>query len=120
VLLSGLSDGEALREADPLRRLTTHTITSPAALTAELAEVRVRGWAIAIDEMEVGLTAVASPILDAQGEVIGSISVSGPTFRLGARRVPELAAAVTVAAADVSARMGWHPQVVVREPAGSA
>jgi DNA-binding IclR family transcriptional regulator len=111
VLLSGLPDAEALRQAQPLRYYTPHTITTPDGLITELAEVRVRGWAIAIDEMEVGLTAVAAPVRDAQGDVMASLSVSGPTFRLGARRVPELAAAVTDIAAEVSTRMGWHRSV---------
>jgi DNA-binding IclR family transcriptional regulator len=117
VLLGGLSDEDALREAEPMRRYTAHTITSRAGLLGELAEARSRGWAIAIDELEVGLTAVASPILNAQGDVIGSMSVSGPTFRLGARRIPELAASVSARASDVSVRMGWHPRVSAREPA---
>jgi DNA-binding IclR family transcriptional regulator len=111
ILLSGLSDHEAIRQAEPLRYYTPHTITTPEGLAAELAEVRARGWAIAIDEMEIGLTAVAAPVRNAQGDVMASLSVSGPTFRLGARRVPELAAAVTDTADEVSIRMGWHRSV---------
>lgn len=108
ILLSGLSDADALREAGPLRFYTAHTITTAAGLTAELAEVRSRGWAIAIDEMEVGLTAIAGPVRDAQGDVMASMSVSGPTFRLDARRVPVIAVAVADAARRLSIRMGWQ------------
>ncbi len=61
--------------------------------------------------MEVGLTAVAAPMRNAQGDVMASLSVSGPTFRLGARQVPELAAVVTDTADEVSTRIGWHRSV---------
>ncbi len=44
--------------------------------------MREQGYAVAVDELEVGLTAVAAPIRNAHGDVIASMSVSGPTFRL--------------------------------------
>ena len=47
--------------------------------------VREQGYAVAVDELEVGLTAVAAPIRNAGGDVVASMSVSGPTFRLGER-----------------------------------
>ena len=36
------------------------------------------------------------------------MSVSGPTFRLDARRLPQMAEAVALAADDVSCRLGWR------------
>ena len=52
--------------------------------------MREQGYAVAVDELEVGLTAIAAPIRNAHGDVIASLSVSGPTFRLGEPRVEEL------------------------------
>ena len=52
--------------------------------------MREQGYAVAVDELEVGLTAIAAPIRNAHGDVIASLSVSGPTFRLGEPRVKEL------------------------------
>ncbi len=75
---------------------------------SELDEVRRRGYAIAIDELEIGLTAVAAPIRNSHGEPVASMSISGPTFRLDARRVPQMAEAVVAAADEVSARLGWR------------
>ena len=54
--------------------------------------MREQGYAVAVDELEVGLTAIAAPIRNAHGDVIASLSVSGPTFRLGEARVKELVA----------------------------
>jgi DNA-binding IclR family transcriptional regulator len=60
-----------------------------------------------MDELEVGLTALAAPIRNAHGDVIASISVSGPTFRLDNGRVATVAPLVVEAAEEVSHRLGW-------------
>ena len=72
-----------------------------------LAEVRRRGFAAAMDELEAGLTAIAAPVRDAEGRVIASISTSGPSFRIPAGRIPALAGLVRQAADEVSGRLGW-------------
>ena len=69
--------------------------------------VRERGFALAVDELEVGLTAAAAPIRNAHGDVVASMSVSGPTFRLTEDRVDEVVAALVAAATEVSHRLGW-------------
>ena len=43
------------------------------------------GYALAVDELEVGLTAAAAPIRNAHGDIVASMSISGPTFRLDPR-----------------------------------
>jgi DNA-binding IclR family transcriptional regulator len=70
--------------------------------------VRRRGFAVAVDELEMGLTAVAAPVTGSSGTVVASLSASGPTFRLPAERIPEVAALVVAAAREVSHRLGWH------------
>lgn len=108
VLLSGANPSEIEAQAGELRRFTANTITTTQSLNRELDEVRARGYAIAIDELEIGLTAIAAPIRNSQGDIIASMSVSGPTFRIDARRLPQLADAVMRAALDVSLRLGWR------------
>ncbi|MEO5834563.1 MAG: IclR family transcriptional regulator [Nakamurella sp.] len=92
-----------------LPALTPHTLTSPDDLRSALTEVRRRGYDLAIDELEVGLTAVAAPVRAADGSVIGSLSVSGPGFRLTADRIHDTVRAVIAAADEVSRRMGYTP-----------
>jgi len=108
VLLSSLEDSHVAAHAGNLTSFTVHTITTMDALTRELDQVRGRGYAIAIDELEIGLTAVAAPVRNSRGEVTASMSISGPTFRLDARRVPQLADDVVSAADEVSERLGWR------------
>lgn len=65
-----------------LDRLGPETIVDRAALTRDLDAVRARGYAVAVDELEPGLWAVAAPVHDGDGSVIAALSISGPTLRL--------------------------------------
>jgi DNA-binding IclR family transcriptional regulator len=107
VLLSELPAAEVDRTAGTLTAFTDATLTSKAALRRELAEVRERGYALAVDELEVGLTAVAAPIRNAHGDVIAALSVSGPTFRLDAARLEDVVPELLAAAREISHRLGW-------------
>jgi DNA-binding IclR family transcriptional regulator len=107
VLLSGLEDGRFSEVLGTLSRYTPLTITKKTRLRAELEQVRVRGYAVAVDELEEGLTAVAAPVRNAHGDVIASMSVSGPTFRLPQTRVAEVLPLLLAAAEEVSHRLGW-------------
>lgn len=91
-----------------LASFTARTFTSPKELRRELAAVRGRGYADAIEEYEDGLNAVAAPIRAHDGTVVAAISVSGPAYRLAPQRIPDAGAAVVRAAAEVSRRMGYH------------
>jgi DNA-binding IclR family transcriptional regulator len=107
VLLSGL-DEPALEELlDQLEAFTDATITRQERLRRELAQVREQGYAVATDELEIGLTAVAAPIRNAHGDVIASMSVSGPTFRLAGDKLEAATDALVHVALEVSHRLGW-------------
>jgi DNA-binding IclR family transcriptional regulator len=90
-----------------LARYTPLTITKKSRLREELALVREQGYAVAVDELEEGLTAAAAPIRNAHGDVVASMSVSGPTFRLGVDRVDDVVPRLVAAAEEVSHRLGW-------------
>jgi DNA-binding IclR family transcriptional regulator len=109
VLLSELSRAEVDGLVERLRAHTERTITTRAALHRELAKVREQGYAVAADELETGLTAIAVPVRSAHGEVVASMSVSGPSLRMTADRVQTLVPVLAEAAAAVSRRLGWLP-----------
>jgi DNA-binding IclR family transcriptional regulator len=108
VLLSGLSDDELTRTLGALPAYTDATIVNAKQLRQQLDEVRTLGYAKAVDELEVGLTAVAAPIRNAHGDVIAALSVSGPTFRLDGARIGTVLPALLEAAGEVSHRLGWN------------
>lgn len=109
VLLSGLSEA-GIRETlgAKLTRYTPHTVTSAAQLLTQIAEVATTGFSLVVDELEVGLTAVSAPVRNAHGDVIASISASGPSFRFTEDKVASARDLLTQAAADISARLGWR------------
>jgi DNA-binding IclR family transcriptional regulator len=107
VLLSGLDDSRVAEALGTLSRYTPTTITRKGRLREELALVREQGYAVAVDELEEGLTAVAAPLRNAHGDVVASMSVSGPTFRLSDERVEDVVGLLVEAAAEVSRRLGW-------------
>ncbi len=72
--------------------------------------IRARGYAIAVDELERGLAALAAPVFDRDGIAVAALSISGPTIRLTPRRIAELAPALLEQARQLSARLGNHDQ----------
>ncbi len=74
---------------DVLERRTDHTITDPAALALHLDRIRVEGYAVALGELEIGLDAVAAPVLGRGDEVIAALGISGPSDRIN-HRLPQL------------------------------
>jgi IclR family acetate operon transcriptional repressor len=90
-------------------RLTVKTITSPAALRADLEKVRASGYAVDDEEHAIGLRCLAAPIFDETGDVVGAVSASGPMARIGDERIPQLGALVLETARAISADMGGAP-----------
>lgn len=108
VLLAYLDEGARERLLSmPLAAFTPNAITDPDALRTQLAEVRARGFARTVEELEEGLNAVAAPVRRADGEVIAAVSVAGPAFRMRAGDLPRIARLALDAAASISRRMGF-------------
>ncbi len=84
------------RVADIIRRtrferFTHRTIATPEALRAEIEKTHRRGYAVDDEEFEEGLRCIAVPLLDAQRQPVAAISVSGPSFRVTAHKLPSIA-----------------------------
>ena len=89
-----------------LPRYTPHTLTDHAALSAHLAVVRARGFAVDDQEYTPGLRCVAVPIRDHYGRICAAMSVSIPIMRAA---MPQCAAALHCLAAaslELSRRLG--------------
>jgi DNA-binding IclR family transcriptional regulator len=65
-----------------LLRLTPYTITDRRVLQRELASVRDLGYATSVEEVTIGVSAIAAPIRDRGGYVVAAVSVQGPPQRL--------------------------------------
>jgi DNA-binding IclR family transcriptional regulator len=104
---------ETLRKtvlAEPLDRRTEMTVTDPIELRRQLDETVERGFATTNEELEVGLTAIAAPIRDGGGKVVGAVSISGPSYRLTPASFPEVAPRLIEGATEISTRLGHYPR----------
>ncbi len=98
--------GRRGRPSRRLRRLTPRTLTDSRRLDRELERVMERGWAAAIEELEVGYVAVGAPVRDHELRALAAISVGGPAARLTEDRIPGIARRVVRAADRISERLG--------------
>lgn len=91
-----------------LAALTDRTITDPDLLQQQLATIRQQGHAITREDVQIGTGSVAAPILGAGGELVGAICVIKKAAEINPKTERPLATAVTVAARDISLRLGWR------------
>ncbi len=78
----------------PLAALTKKTLVSKDAFQPELIDIRRRGYAVTVDELEEGFTGIATVIRSPLGDVQGALSICGPTQRLPSARRAELGASL--------------------------
>jgi IclR family transcriptional regulator, acetate operon repressor len=108
VLMAGMSPTRLERVLqNELPAFTRYTLTDPAQLRLQIEEVRGAGFALAEEELELGLSGVAAPIRNHKGTTVAAISVSGPSSRLPATRLAEVGLVVKETAGLVSARLGY-------------
>ncbi len=97
---------EKLLTAMPLEQFTEFTLADPAALRADLADTRQRGYSIDGEERNLGMRCIAAPVFDINGEAVAGISVSGPTSRVAPNQIAAFSQAVMAAAKDLTAAIG--------------
>jgi DNA-binding IclR family transcriptional regulator len=90
-------------------RFTNRTVTTVEALRAEIEKTRRRGYAVDDEEFEEGLRCIAVPILDAQRLPVAAVSVSGPSFRVTAQKLPSIANHLLQCVRSISVDMGFVP-----------
>jgi IclR family pca regulon transcriptional regulator len=67
---------EKLLNELPKVALTPLTVTDNQALMEILAEVKLQGWALVEEELEVGLCSLAVPVHDRRGQVVAALNIS--------------------------------------------
>lgn len=85
---------------------TPQTITDPVKLRKELGRVHSLGYAVDDREHQPDVRCVAAPIRNYSGNVVASLSISGPATRISKEAIPALAERVKEVAGKLSARLG--------------
>jgi DNA-binding IclR family transcriptional regulator len=78
-----------LADLGRLESFTPATITRRSELAKHLDDVRRQGFAVAVQEWEQEMSAVAVPVIAPGGAVIAALSVTAPSFRMPAEALPE-------------------------------
>jgi len=87
-----------------LQSLTPSTITQFERLEKELGDIRRRGFAEVVDELEEGLSGVAAVVRGGMGEVLGALSICGPSQRMSESRRAQLGMTLCAAASGLQPR----------------
>lgn len=85
--------------------LCVNTITDRGDLEAELTRIRKRGYALSVEETDLGAWGVATPIRNREGEVIAAIGVAGPSSRFNEMLAQEYVSRCEEAAKRISSAL---------------
>ena len=80
-----------------LPRVSARTITAPGLLRRQLTRIHDEGIAFEREESGVGVVCAASPLLDARGEAVAAVSISGWANRMRTERVAPAVRTVALA-----------------------
>jgi IclR family pca regulon transcriptional regulator len=80
---------EGYLERVPLKAMTDKTVVSKTRLKEILAEVRVAGYAMIEEELEIGLRSIAVPVRGASGRVLAALNVGAHAARVSSRKMTE-------------------------------
>ena len=97
---------DAILKVKGLPRITANTITSPETMWASVRVIRQRGWSFDDEEHALGTRCVAAPIYDEHADVLGAISLAGPSSRLPDERIKQLGPIVAHTAEELTHRLG--------------
>ncbi len=89
------------RLSKPLQALTPKTIVERDIFRSQFIDIRRRGYAVCVDELEDGYAAVATVFRGGFGNVLGTLSIGGPTPRLHVARRAQLGAMLCRAAQHI-------------------
>lgn len=73
---------EAIFDQNGLPAMTEHTKTDRTELFEEFERIREHGYSVNKQENVKGLHAIGTPVRDETGDILGALSVSGPTHRM--------------------------------------
>jgi IclR family acetate operon transcriptional repressor len=91
---------------DALQAFTSHTRATSDALSADLADIAARGYALDDEERNLGMRCIAAPVFNELGEPFGGVSISGPSVRVDAAFVARAAPLVIEAGRRLTEAIG--------------
>ncbi|TCL05964.1 IclR family transcriptional regulator [Sodalis ligni] len=108
-LLAGRDDAQIdnYLSRERIVQYTRHTLVDREQIKAHIAKARRDGYAVSDQEIDIGGSGVAAPVLNGKGETVAALNVAAISSRFN-ENGEALIAAVKNYAAILSSRLGWH------------
>jgi DNA-binding IclR family transcriptional regulator len=109
VLLCGFPEAELERffASVELRPYTKNSIRTREGLEKELREVRRRGYALDLKELDENLHCIAAPVCDYRSRIVAALSISGPSIRFTRARINQMVQPMLELTAEISRELGF-------------
>lgn len=110
VLIAWESEEEVLKllPNEELKKYTPNTISTRTALLEQLKEVREKKYAVDLEELDLGVRCIASPIKDYTRRIVGAISISAPSIRMDDEKLYGYYAKIVLEGGkEISHRLGY-------------
>jgi DNA-binding IclR family transcriptional regulator len=92
----------------PLEHLTDYTVTNAEDLRALITQARADGYAITAGEREDSASGLSAPVFDAAGDVLGALTISGPTIRMPQAQCEDWIDLLVGYAEQITRTLGGH------------
>jgi DNA-binding IclR family transcriptional regulator len=90
-----------------LQRHTEHTLVDSKALEGEVQQVRLNGYAVAIEEETLGICALAAPIFNGGNELVGTLAIVGTVQHIPRQPLDSQIEALRRSALRISWNLGY-------------
>src|ERR1700709_980337 len=94
--------------AGPLEHLTDYTVTNAEDLRSLITQARADGYAITAGEREDSASGLSAPVFDAAGDVLGALTISGPTIRMPQAQCEDWIDLLVGYAEQITRTLGGH------------
>lgn len=111
---------EAYFARTDLARVTAATNVDPADIRRQLGAIRRGDLAYSREEFQAGVTAMAAPVLDMNGQVAASLVVSAPSFRMNQKKEEMIAHGLREVSLSLSQKLGYDPELQTHAAHGRA
>jgi DNA-binding IclR family transcriptional regulator len=96
---------EAYLQTTELKSFTQNTVVTTDKLKNELLHIREDGYAVDDEELSIGLRCVGAPLIDHNGHAFYAVSLSGPSIRMGSKKIDEMQRELRRICKDLSEKM---------------
>ena len=105
--LSTADQGRILSQLPDYPKYTEQTLLDTTTLREALGQIRTQGYAVSDEDVDAGARGVGAPIFDLMGEVVGAISVGGPSHRVDDVTLRIFSTLIVQGAQAISRQLGY-------------